>query len=460
MRGWRHTRLLSTRTRSVPPLHEADFGPALMFKFLHAADIHLDSPLRGLDRYDGAPVEEIRGATRRALENLVRAAIEQQVAFVVIAGDVYDGDWPDFNTGLFFVRQMGKLREAGIPVVMISGNHDAENKMTRSLELPDNVRTLSTRKPESLDGRAIGFGLEHCDVVFHGQGFRTATVDENVVQRYPPGRTGAYNVGLLHTSLDMAGGEHARYAPCSVADLASRQYNYWALGHIHKARLVHEEPPIVFPGNIQGRHIRETGAKGCQLVTVDDRGRPSLEFLPLDVFRWHELTVAVEGAKRADEVMGMIGQSLSRLVREHSELPLAVRVVVTGRCPAHRTLAAAPEAWAGQVRALAAGAGDVWVEKVKFQTADAAGTSAAGTADEGPLLELRALIQELSGDDQRLLELTEELAALKRRLPAELLSDALGEEPLRLEEPAFWRSVLEQVEPLLRMRLLAEEGGA
>ncbi|MCU0979732.1 MAG: DNA repair exonuclease, partial [Pirellulaceae bacterium] len=141
-----------------------------MFKFLHAADIHLDSPLRGLDRYDGAPVEEIRGATRRALENLVGVAIEQQVAFVVIAGDVYDGDWPDFNTGLFFVRQMSKLREAGIPVVLISGNHDAENKMTRALELPDNVRRLATRKPESVGGREIGVRVQDCDVRFHGQG--------------------------------------------------------------------------------------------------------------------------------------------------------------------------------------------------------------------------------------------------------------------------------------------------
>jgi DNA repair exonuclease SbcCD nuclease subunit len=430
-----------------------------MFKFLHAADIHLDSPLRGLNRYDGAPVDEIRGATRRALENLVAVAVEQQVAFVVIAGDVYDGDWPDFNTGLFFVRQMSKLREAGIAVVMISGNHDADNKMTRALELPDNVRRLSTRKPESIEGRQIGFGLKDLDVVFHGQGFASASVDENVVQRYPLGRSGAFNIGLLHTSLEMAGGEHARYAPCSVSDLVSRQYDYWALGHIHKARVVLETPPIVFPGNIQGRHIRESGSKGCQLVTVDERGHPTLEFLPLDVFRWHELSVAAEDAKRGDDVLGLIGDALKQLVRQQGELPLAVRVIVTGRCAAHRALAAAPEAWANQVRAVAAAAGEVWVEKVKFRTTDAS-AAVATASDEGPLVELAALIQELSGDEQRLLELMDELAALKKKLPPELLSDEWGDEPLRLEQPAFWRSVLTQVEPLLRARLLAEEGGA
>ena len=101
-----------------------------MFKFLHAADIHLDSPLKGLDRYEGCPSDEIRGATRRALDNLVKLAIEEEVAFVLIAGDVYDGDWKDHNTGLWFVRQMARLRDARIPVFLIRGNHDAQNKMT------------------------------------------------------------------------------------------------------------------------------------------------------------------------------------------------------------------------------------------------------------------------------------------------------------------------------------------
>jgi DNA repair protein SbcD/Mre11 len=109
-----------------------------MLRFIHAADIHLDSPLKGLEQYEGAPVDEIRGATRRALENLVDLAIDREVDFLLIAGDLYDGDWKDHNTGLFFVAQMHRLREADIPVVMISGNHDAANKMTRTLRLPDN----------------------------------------------------------------------------------------------------------------------------------------------------------------------------------------------------------------------------------------------------------------------------------------------------------------------------------
>lgn len=428
-----------------------------MFKFLHAADIHLDSPLRGLDRYDGAPVAEIRGATRRALENLVRAAIDQQVAFVVLAGDIYDGDWPDFNTGLFFVKQMGKLRDKGISVVMINGNHDADNRMTRALELPDNVRRLSTRRVESVDGREIGFGLQNLEVVFHGQGFASSVVDENVVRRYPLARPGTFNIGLLHTSLEAATGEHARYAPCSVADLVSRHYDYWALGHIHKARIVQTDPPIVFSGNIQGRHIRETGPKGCQLVTVDDAGRATLEFLPLDVFRWHELTVDATGAQRADDVVERIRRALHDLVDQQGELPLAARVVTTGACPAHRALAAAPTMWANQVRAVAATIGEIWVEKAQFDTADVSRDQPSAT-DDGPLAELTTLIQELSADDQELGALAADFEALQKKLPPELLDDRASQDPLRFEQADFWRNLLGQVEPLLRSRLLAEEG--
>src|SRR5437588_11796710 len=135
-----------------------------MFKFLHAAAIHLDSPQRGLDRYEGAPVAECRGATRRALENLVDLAIREKVAFVLIVGDLYDGDWPDYNTGLFFGKVMSRLRDCGIPVYMIRGNHDAANRMTKDLRLLDNMRVLSTEQAETIV-------LEDCGVAVHGRSF-------------------------------------------------------------------------------------------------------------------------------------------------------------------------------------------------------------------------------------------------------------------------------------------------
>ena len=122
-----------------------------MFKFIHAADIHLDSPLVGLERYEGAPVERIRGATRQALENLVRLAIDERAGFLLIAGDFYDGNWRDYNTGLFLVKEMTKLKEAGVRVFIIAGNHDAESNLTRNLSnLPGNVKRFSTRSAQTV----------------------------------------------------------------------------------------------------------------------------------------------------------------------------------------------------------------------------------------------------------------------------------------------------------------------
>jgi len=154
-------------------------------KFIHAADIHLDSPLIGLERYDGAPIDEVRGATRKALQNLVERAVHEKVDFVLIAGDLYDGDWKDYNTGLFFVSQMTKLRDSGIKVIIATGNHDAASQITKNLRIPDNCRMLSVHKSESVVFESLG-------VAIHGQGFSTRAVTDNLVAHYPKARPGLF----------------------------------------------------------------------------------------------------------------------------------------------------------------------------------------------------------------------------------------------------------------------------
>ncbi len=265
-----------------------------MFRFIHTADTHIDSPLRGLEAYDGAPVEALRGATRRAFENLVRLALDEAVDFIVIAGDLYDGDWKDFSTGLFFTRQMARLREAGIPVYVIAGNHDAASVLTRRLSLPDNVHFFSTRAAESKQVAGL-------PVVIHGRGFPHRAVPENLVPDYPAPVSGLFNIGLLHSSLNGAPG-HDTYAPCTLRDLTDKGYDYWALGHVHQPQVLARDPWVVFPGNLQGRHIREAGARGCQLVSVSD----SLEVIdaehrPLDLVRWQRISVDLSAADGLDQ---------------------------------------------------------------------------------------------------------------------------------------------------------------
>ena len=418
-----------------------------MFRFIHAADIHLDSPLKGLEQYDGAPVDAIRGATRRALENLVGLALAERVDFLLIAGDLYDGTWRDHNTGLFFVRQMSRLREAGIPLYLIAGNHDAVNKMTRSLRLPQNpggddpffpAKAAETRR------------LEHLGVAIHGRSFQSAAEMSNLALQYPAADPGLINIGLLHTSLE-GDAEHDRYAPCTLDDLRSKEYQYWALGHIHKRRIVAEDPPIVFSGNIQGRHIREAGAKGCYLISVDDRGKVSPEFHPLDVFRWAECDVDCSAAASGDEILDRFRRRLQELLDASGGLSLGVRVILRGASPFHQTLAAREEQWIAEIRSAAIdhAADLVWIEKVRFATTYPP-ASEAGLHGDAAAEELSAILDKLAASDDQLRQLAEELAPLKTKLPAELLD---GADALALDDPAWLRSVLTEVQPLLLSRL-------
>jgi len=414
-------------------------------QFIHTADIHLDSPLRGLEQYEGAPVEEIRGATRRALENLVQLAIDREVDFVLIAGDLYDGDWQDYNTGLFFVHQMQRLREADIPVFMISGNHDAANRMTKSLRLPDTVTLLDHRKPET----ARSHHLTELGVAIHGQSFAKAKEFDNLASAYPEAVPGMFNIGLLHTSLQGYEG-HEPYAPCSLDDLRQKGYHYWALGHVHRRTEVCEEPWIVFPGNIQGRHIREAGAKGCYVVSVDDRQHCELEFVPLDVFRWEVCWIDASAVARPVDIVDSFLAGLDRLIQRHEGLPLAVRVEVRGATQAHEAFLSDALRWTNELRAAALQIPDarVWVEKILWQTHPKRDLTDVDPSDPvGVLLEY---LREAREDEAELQQLAASLDDLRQKLPNELLN---GGDALRFDVPEQLRQWLNEAEALLWRRL-------
>ena len=338
-----------------------------MFQFIHAADIHLDSPLIGLSRYEGLPVEQIRLATREAFDNLIRLAISQKVAFVLIAGDLYDGDWRDASTGMFFTSRMGRLREHGIPVFLVRGNHDAASQITRSLHLPENVHVFDETTPST-------FRLNDLNVAVHGQSFASQHVRANLAANYPMAEPGWLNIGLLHTS---AGGysEHETYAPCSLDDLKAKEYDYWALGHVHTAATLNTDPHVVFPGNIQGRSIRETGPRGCCLVTVDNSRRVSAcDFVPLDSFRWHSLSIDLSGVSDPQEFDRKVETAL-KTISQTAERMLLLRVVLTGTTPMHAQLVDRTD-WKDDFRAMTMDLGHerVWIEKIIVQTSTPTGT--------------------------------------------------------------------------------------
>jgi len=416
----------------------------IMFKFLHAADIHLDSPLHKLDYYEGAPAEEIRRATRRALDNLVQTAIAEEVSFVLIAGDLYDGDWKDYNTGLYFVSQTSKLRDANIPVYIVAGNHDAASKITKSLRLPQNVHLFGSSKPST-------HRIEDPGVAIHGRSFATPAVKKDLSANYPPPLPGYFNIGVLHTCASGREG-HEPYAPCTVEGLRAKGYDYWALGHVHQFEVLSDNPPVVFSGNIQGRHIRETGPKGCVLVTVDDRGRPEPVFKPLDVIRWIVADVNAAGAESGYEAVDRTCERITQLVDENEGVPLVVRVIIAGEAGVHSELGADTERWSNEIRsAVIDSSGErVWIEKVKIRTRLPEAEEPQRIAD-GALGELLRLFDELSSDRGQLEVLAGELRDLAKKLPREFKEGA-GE--IQLDKPEWLAGVLELVRPMLIRRLV------
>ncbi len=317
-----------------------------MFKFIHAADIHLDSPLRGLSRYESAPVNAIRDACRRAFKNLVDLAIEKKVAFVLLAGDLYDGDWKDYSTGIFLSRQMGRLNQHDIQVFCVAGNHDAANRMTKALDTPSNMKIFSAGKVETVK-------LKEFPAAIHGRSFKTRHVDENLAAGFCEAEKGVFNIGLLHTSLDGREG-HANYAPCSLDDLISKGYQYWALGHIHKQEIVFENPFIVFSGCIQGRHIRECGPKGCVVVTVEDETVKKIEAIPLDVLRWTQIEIDLTDIEKRRDVLEKIRETIEKKQTSAEDRPLAMRIKLVGATKLSDQLAAFPEKFEQQIKALGA----------------------------------------------------------------------------------------------------------
>ncbi len=385
-------------------------------KFIHTADIHLDSPLVGLAAYQDAPVQQLRTVTRDAFSRLVDAAIEEEVDFMVIAGDLYDGSWKDYNTGHYFCREMGRLNKAKIPVYLLYGNHDSESEMTKKLSLPSNVNVFESRKPST-------YRIETLKVALHGRSYREAATFENLASSYPEPIAGWLNIGVLHTAL---GGyaAHQPYAPCSLDELTMKGYDYWALGHVHEHAILQKDPWIVYPGNLQGRHIREIGERGAVLVTADETGIQSVERLCVDMLRWYVVDVDASVAATLQEVASLAGRAIEQLIFEvTAPMHLALRVRIIGKTTTHGELFGLEtqlrEEILGQVASQ--GADRIWVEKVKIETESSVDSLNINTRSDA-ISELQGFLDEIDEDKQFHEFLLSELKPLADRAPLDLIS--------------------------------------
>jgi DNA repair protein SbcD/Mre11 len=301
-------------------------------RFIHAADLHLDSPFRGLAQTAPKLRDQLQSATIGALERIVEHTIQSKADFLVIAGDLYDSKDRSLRALVAFRKQMERLAERDISVYLVHGNHDPLNGWGSEFQLPPNATTF-TGKPRTES--VIRRGREIAQVT--GVSYMRERVTENLAAAMRPEADAPYSVAVLHANVGGQTG-HADYAPVSLAELTESGFDYWALGHVHSRSVLADEPcTVAYPGNPQGRNSRETGPRGCFQVDVDRSGRAHLQFVETNLVRWAHLDVSILSFTRIDQLLTALMDAGREAAAAYNGLTVA-RCTLRGNGPLHRDL--------------------------------------------------------------------------------------------------------------------------
>lgn len=391
----------------------------LLRKLLHTADIHLDSPLRSLALRDDSLREQVQAATRTAFARLVDTALSEGVLALLIAGDLFDGRARSARTAAFLTAQLDRLRDAGIRVFYIKGNHDAENPITGALDLPDNVHLFDAR----------GGRVQLADDIWvHGVSFARAEAPDSLLPRFPAPVPGAINIAMLHTSLSGAAG-HDTYAPCRLSDLTGMGFDYWALGHIHKRQVHARDPWVVMPGIPQGRDMGEAGPKSASLLTLVD-GRIDLSEVPTSVVDFTVSSLDISDVESDDALRRALRHHLHALSRTLAENAGVLRLTLVGTPARHWHILRDRDFWTETVAALARDSGKLWLDKLllALDAPDTAGAGETATAD------LARLMQQIAAEPgfqaAARAEIEDVIADLPASVRAALLSDPAARDRL------------------------------
>lgn len=354
------------------------------FRFIHTADIHLDSPLRSLALRNRELAELIGDSTRQALVAIVGLCLEEQVDALIIAGDLYDGDQTSMKTARFLVDQMERLHQAGISVYTIRGNHDSMSKITRELILPPSVKVFGSHA-EMIEVRSGSL-----EVAIHGLSFSRPHAPDSLLPKFTRPAPDAANIGIMHTSLAGAQG-HDPYAPCNVSDLHGWGFDYWALGHIH-ARAQHAgERTVIMAGIPQGRDINEAGAKTVTLVTVKDDKSIAIDERQTAIAQFERVAVDVSGASSWRAVVDTIERNVTGVRDQTAADHLVGRLLLKGETSLSWRIRRDRDLLHAEVEHRMQGLGRTWIEKIELATTSPMEALSSGTAD--PVVELGELMR-------------------------------------------------------------------
>jgi exonuclease SbcD len=301
-------------------------------RFVHAADLHLDSPFRGVGDASTALKDRLQAATLGALGRIVDHTIHSKADFLVIAGDIYDSKDSSLRALVSFRKEMERLAEQNIPVYIVHGNHDPLNGWGSGFKLPPNVVTFGGRidsEPFIRRGRKVA--------QITGVSYLEERVTDNLACSFKPVYGAPFSIAVLHANVGHQSG-HADYAPTTVGELLSAGFHYWALGHVHTRSILASEPAmVVYPGNTQGRNPRESGPRGCYQVDVDSFGRAHLEFVDTSIARWAHIEFSIASVGTMDQLVDAISEK-ARLEASGFEGPTVIRCTIRGKGPLHRDL--------------------------------------------------------------------------------------------------------------------------
>jgi len=301
------------------------------FKFIHCADLHLDSPFEGLHSIAPEIANVLRDATFKSFENVIDIAIREKVDFLIIAGDVYDGADRSLHAQWRFFQA---LRESGLQCFVAHGNHDPLSGWEAGLILPDGVHKFDGNNVEC----TLAMRGDEKLAYIYGISYPSREIRENLALRFPQEKNAPFSIGVLHCNV---GGysEHENYAPCSMDDLCKCGIDYWALGHVHTRQVLNENKPyIIYPGNTQGRSVRESGERGCYLIKVDDTGTVSTEFMITDVVRWFIEEVNISDIDTIDALIDTLSRIKDEIRSQADGRDAVLRLYLTGRGELHKKI--------------------------------------------------------------------------------------------------------------------------
>ena len=425
----------------------------MRFRFVHAADLHLDTPFEGLAARDARIARLLQDASLEAFDQVVDLALARQAAFVLLAGDIYDGADRDVRAQLRLLAGLRRLEQAGIETFIVHGNHDPVGGWSAIRDWPDGVHVFGAESVASHVVRRDGRDLARV----YGISYARPDVSDNLALRFARQEGPGLHVGLLHCNLGSVA-DHAAYAPCSLDDLRRAGMDYWALGHIHKHCIPQPaQPCVVYPGNTQGRSPKpsECGPKGAVVVEADESGVRRVEFAPVDRTRFVPLTVDISAAADVGQLRQLLLDAAASAAADNAGRALLLRGVLVGSGELHADLARS-EVVRSLLMALQDEQGEddpprYW-EGLRDQTQPELNLDAI--RGRGDLLdEVLRLSDELSGDPERLRAFLAEHLGAMERLPGPLRQSA----PPAGAAPPGELELLGDGELLERARLLALE---